>query len=147
MDDKNKKEELSFNRAFSNEKGALGSFLLLFLPGFFGAICLLDIIQGRFTWRSIVFFLVVSAVCSVLYFIAKFLAYHTKIFSNFKKREKFHVICFFSLILFFFIMYIAAMKFFWIQKHIFNATEKKYRKKHYFCDTFHLIPKQWTSIP
>ena len=99
MDKKNKNVDLSFNRAFSNEKGAFGSFLLLFLPGIFGAICLLDIIQGRFTWRSIVFFLVVSAVGSVLYFIAKFLAYRTKLFPKFKKRESFHVLSFFLLFL------------------------------------------------
>ena len=42
MDKKNKNVDLSFNRAFSNEKGAFGSFLLLFLPGFFGAISLVS---------------------------------------------------------------------------------------------------------
>lgn len=64
-----------------------------------GAICLIDIIEGRFTWKSIVFFLVVSAVGSVLYFIAKFLAYRTKLFPKFKRRESFHVLSFFLLFL------------------------------------------------
>ena len=99
MDKKNKNVDLSFNRAFSNEKGAFGSFLLLFLPCFFGAICLLDIIEGRFTWRSIVFFLVISAVCSVLYFIAKYLAYSTKLFPKFKRRGLLHMLSFFILFL------------------------------------------------
>ena len=95
------KQKCSFlnAHAFSNEEGAWGKFLLFLLPGFFGAICLLDIIQGRFTWRSIVFFLVVSAVCSVLYFISKFLAYRTKLFPKFKRRESFHVLSFFLLFL------------------------------------------------
>ena len=95
------KQKCSFlnAHAFSNEEGALGKFLMFLLPGFFGAICLLDIIQGRFTWRSIVFFLVVSAVCSVLYFISKFLAYRTKLFPKFKRRESFHVLSFFLLFL------------------------------------------------
>ena len=109
MDKKNKNVDLSFNRAFSNEKGTFGSFLLLFLPCFFGAICLLDIIEGRFTWRSIVFFLVISAVCSVLYFIAKYLAYSTKLFPKFKRRESFHVLSFFLLVLLTVIIYFLIM--------------------------------------
>lgn len=109
MDDKNRKVDLSFDRAFSNEKGAFGSFLLLFLPGFFGAVCLNDIIRKRFTWNSIVFFLVVSAVCSVLYFIAKFLAYRTKLFPKYKKRESLHMISFFLLLLLTAIIYFLIM--------------------------------------
>ena len=95
------KEKWSFlnAHAFSQEKGAFWKFLLFLLPGFFGGTCLNDIIQGRFTWSSIVYFLVASVVFSVMYFIAKFLAYRTKLFPKFKRRETFHVIAFFLLFL------------------------------------------------
>ena len=85
--------------AFSNEKGAWGKFLLFLLPGFFGGTCLNDIIQGRFTWRSIGFFLGTSVVCLILYFITEYLAYRTNLFPKFKKRGLLHMLSFFILFL------------------------------------------------
>ena len=90
-----KKDGFLSAHAFSNEKGALGKFLLFLLPGFFGGTCLNDIIRGRLTWYSIGFFVGVSAISSILYFITECLAYRTKLFPKFKRRELFHILSFF----------------------------------------------------
>jgi hypothetical protein len=92
-----KKDGFLNAHAFSNEKGAFGKFLLFLLPGFFGGTCFNDIIHGRLTWYSIGFFLVVSAISSILYFITECLAYRTKLFPKFKRRELFHLLSFFLL--------------------------------------------------
>ena len=108
MDDK--KEVFSFARAFSNEKGAFGSFLLCFIPGFFGLFCGDAIIHREVHkfGKYFIVFLGISAATSILYFIAKFLAYRTNIFPRLKRRERFHATAFFVL---FFLTCAAYMAF------------------------------------
>lgn len=105
--DEQKKSFLNVS-SFSKEKGAIAHFLFFDLLN----VCisfLYPVINGVFTWRIVVCGLLVFACFAAIYFISRWIAYHTKAFPKLSSRENLHSRCFLFFTLLSFLIFVLVI--------------------------------------
>ena len=97
---------------FSNEEGSIAKFFV-HVASFVGALLTAEFLSSitfkeAFKWKeNILSSIILFAFLTVVYFIARFLAYRTKIFPKAKYREAIHGVSFFILIILSIVLFIV----------------------------------------
>ena len=97
---------------FSNEEGSIAKFFV-YAASNVSSLLIADILfaitnKEAFNWKeNILSSIILFAFLTVVYFIARFLAYRTKIFPKAKYREAIHGVSFFILIILSIVLFIV----------------------------------------
>lgn len=97
---------------FSNEEGSIAKFFV-YAASYVSSILIADILvaitsKEAFNWKeNILSSIILFAFLTVVYFIARFLAYRTNIFPKAKYREAIHGVSFFILIILSIVLFIV----------------------------------------